>query len=167
MLGDPAWRMITILRDPLETAISYYFFERQHRPKVDRRYRPLTLDAYLETAPSHLFEHLTSIGPDWRAALDRYWFVGVSDQFDACIEWLARAFDKPVPDETVWLNRTARGEMPSEEAVRRFVRRNDVDFEIFRAATARCKAILATDPRDYRWATWAIAAVNVVRAGRQ
>jgi glycosyltransferase involved in cell wall biosynthesis len=150
ILRDPGWRMITILRDPLETAISYYFFERHHRPKVDRRFRPMTLNAYLESAPCHLLDHLRSIDADWRTALDRYWFVGVSDRFDACMEWLAKALDKPMPDEAIWLNQTARDETPSHEAVRLFVERSAVEFEIFRVATDRCNAILATDPADYR-----------------
>jgi hypothetical protein len=147
-LADSGWKMMTFLRDPLETAISYYFFEQKHRPEADPGFSAGDLDAYLHACPGHLAEHLESISDDWRKALDRYWFVGTAERLDECLWWLARAFDKPVPEDIVRLNRTPRTQCASAEAVDAFVSRHAQEFEIYRAAAARCAAMLDMDPRS-------------------
>lgn len=150
ILGDPGWRLITFLRDPLETALSYYFFERTHRPEADPSFRPLDLDTYLAETPGHLAEHLASIADDWRIALDRYWFVGTLDRLDEGLRWLAAALGKPLPETIARLNHAPRTEPPSDAAIDAFVQRHAEEFVIYHAAAARAAAILATDPWSAR-----------------
>lgn len=147
LLADPAWRLITFLRDPLETALSYYFFERAHRPRADPGFSALDLDEYLAACPLHLSQHLAAIDDDWRVALDRYWFVGAAERLDEGLRWLGAALGKPMP-AIPRLNPSARPEQPSPEAVADFARRQEGEFVIWRAAAARCAAILASDPSD-------------------
>lgn len=150
MLRDPDWRLITFLRDPLDTAISYHFFERRHRPRWDPAFLAPDLDAYLEAAPRHLGEHLASVDDDWRTALERYWFVGTVDRLEECLNWLASALGRPAPSWLPWLNISPDRHRASPDAVRTFVRRNAEEFEIWRAAAARCDRLLASDPSRWR-----------------
>ena len=150
VLGDPGWRLITFLRDPLEAAISYHAFERRHRPRWDPSFVSPDLDAYLEAGPRHLGEHLGSVDDDWRAALERYWFVGTVDRLGECLRWLALALDKPDPGPLPRLNSSDGCGRPSACAVRAFTRCRPEEFEIWRAAAARCDRLLASNPRRWR-----------------
>lgn len=147
LLGAPDWRLITFLRDPLETALSYHAFEARHRPKAEPDFRPLDLDTYLATCPPPLAEHLASVSDDWRRALDAYWFIGTLDRFEDGLRWLALHFGRVLPATIPRLNPGPRPPRPSQAAIDTFLSNNAEDFVIYRAAAARSAAILETNPR--------------------
>ncbi|WP_366194071.1 glycosyltransferase [Meridianimarinicoccus marinus] len=150
LLSDPNVRIITFVRDPLETALSSYFFECRHRAEHDPGFTPLPIDEHLSRAPLHpLAYHLLSIDADWRRALERYWFIGTLEHMGPCLKWLAAAFGKPAPRDLPWLNRTPRTLQPSPEAVRRFREQAALDYDIYGAARERMEAALAMDPREF------------------
>ncbi|WP_424990515.1 glycosyltransferase [Fluviibacterium sp. S390] len=147
LLSDPNFRILTFVRNPLDAALSSYFFECRHRADHDPGFEPMPIDDHLSRAPLHpLMYHLSSIDTDWRRALDRYWFVGTLENMGPCLSWLAQAFGRPAPKDLPWLNRTPRDLQPSPEAVRRFRRQAALDYEIFAAARQRMEAMLASDP---------------------
>jgi len=129
-------RIITFLRDPLEIVISTYFYgRRRNATHLDK-----TLDERVDEVTNFVQRVLGCEAQAWRAHLERYWFVGVTERLQESFDVLADRLDKPrieVPTE----NATSRdGLRPSAEAMARFRARCVVDHEIHAYAQRRLDA---------------------------
>jgi hypothetical protein len=136
------WRRISFVRDPLDLALSYYFFERAVRPGSDPGFRPKSLRRYLREYRGMYLTHF-ECGPDnWREALERYWFIGTLERLPECMDWLARALGKPPLEKIRHDHAMPRDETPDEEDVAVFVRNMAVEFEMYRWISERLEQVL-------------------------
>jgi hypothetical protein len=131
------WRRITFVRDPLETALSTYFFEKAKRGAYDDTYEPRPIGEFLRTYGGLYKAHFSCTEDNWREALQRYWFIGTLERLDECIAWLARALGKPIPEDIDMLNVTERLETPDPADVAAFVERNRLEFDMYREISAQ------------------------------
>ncbi len=140
-----AEQFITILRDPLEVAISNYFFwKRKARQRQIERgairagseddYRGID-DFFRKRPRSHMLNFLP--GPlsreNYREILDRHFvWIGLVDHLDDGAAVLAERLGFP-PRAIGRVNASPRDEDLSPERRQEFMRRNELEFEIFRA----------------------------------
>ena len=124
------WRMFSIVREPLEVALSKYFFE-HHRRADDPTFRPISLSASLRRKnKSDYCHHFNCNEKNWREVLDRYWFIGTVERLEESLGYIARALDQPMVDIS-WENTTPRPMEPDVEDVRAYLRLNELDYEIY------------------------------------
>ena len=148
-LDTSRWRRITFVRDPLETALSYYFFERDFRPKYDTDFQALSLSDYLRTYPSMYLEHFECTEANWREAIDGYWFIGTLERLEDCMDYLADVLEQPpLPRPFPRLNETLRDLVPSAEDIEIFTETAAIEFEMYREICARLAERLGEQPLD-------------------
>ncbi len=131
------WRKITFVRDPLDLALSIYFFDRARRGQFDDDFVPKPLGEYLRSSGGLYLKHFECNADTWREALDSYWFIGTLERMEDCVSCLAVDLGKPVPDNLPTLNVTERSEMPDPDDIEVFVRNNLVEFEMYREISTR------------------------------
>lgn len=143
-----AWRRICFLRDPFETALSIWFFERANRGKHDPDYVVQPLGEFLRSYEGHYLGHFECTPETWRETLERYWFIGTLERLGECMAFLAEALDQPPPETILQHNRTARDpDLVLDPAdVADFTRRMAVEFEIYRHVSARLDRQLKEGP---------------------
>jgi hypothetical protein len=126
--GD--WRMFSIVREPLDMALSNYFFE-HHRRADDPAFRPISLSASLRrTNKSAYCLHFNCNEKNWREVLNHYWFIGTMERLEESLGYIARELDRPMVD-IPWENTTPRPMEPDVEDVRAYLRLNELDYEIY------------------------------------
>ena len=124
------WRMFSIVREPLELALSKYFFE-HHQRADDPTFRPISLSASLRRKNrSDYCQHFNCNEKNWREVLDRYWFIGTIERLEESLGYIARTLDQPMVD-IPWENTTPRPVEPDIEDVRAYLRLNELDYEIY------------------------------------
>lgn len=126
---DPRYRLITFLRDPLETALSTYFYVK----KLGRPGFSDDLDHYLTHYRTGYTTVLNCADGNYDRALAHYWFVGITERFSDSIRLLGRMMDKDYFTAPV-LNVTPRGTQPSAEAIGVFRSNNAEDYALYNAA---------------------------------
>jgi hypothetical protein len=144
ILEDPRFRLFTLVRDPLEIALSTHAFELAMR-QPDETWSPLPLGEYLRTASGAFLLHFDCTADDWRQVLDRYWFIGTLDRLEECLAFLAREMGKPL-GEVPRLNETPRAEQPDPADVETFRRNNRLDYEIYEEIRTRLDRRLRAGP---------------------
>ncbi len=146
---DPTrWRRIAFIREPLDLALSIYFFEKKRRTKFDPSFELKPLGQFLREYEGLYLRHFECDEDTWRAALGGYWFVGTLERLDECLAWLASSLDKPLPDEVPVLNVTTRSETADPEDIKVFLKNNRVEFDIYREVSARLAAKLGEPALD-------------------
>lgn len=146
---DPLrWRKITFLRDPLELALSNYFYERARRPAYDASYEAKPLGQYLRDYPGIYLHHFECSLDSWQAVLGSYWFIGTLERLDDCLAYLARTLGKPAPAKVPRENLTERPEAPDPADVAVFMHNVAHEFEIYRWVSARLGQTLGEQPLD-------------------
>jgi hypothetical protein len=134
-------RIITVLREPIERAISAYFFRqrqgKQTEPQVGR---------HLQKVKNPMAHQLGLKDQDPRAFLESYFFVGVTEYMQTSIDLLSRLVGEPTVEVPV--NNVTKRE-PYElgpEIVEFFRRNNATDYALHESAVAllgeRCQAEL-------------------------
>jgi hypothetical protein len=126
-------RVMTIVREPRERAISaYYYQEGQGRSSGK------TLEAWLER-PRNVMARCLGIRSDAEveARLGDYFWIGVTEQYQESLDLLARLLGKePVKQEH--LNRTEREAYAlGEDLVAAYRERNALDYRIYEYAVKR------------------------------
>lgn len=148
-LDATRWRRITFIRDPLETALSKFFYERDQRGQYDEDFKPISLSEFLKTYPGLYLEHFECTKDNWREAIDRYWFIGTLERLDDCMDCLADALDKPRIERPLpRANATPRDLVPTDEDIRAFTVSAAIDFEIYREICKRLAVRLGEQPLD-------------------
>lgn len=135
MLDREDVRIITFLRDPMEVVMSrYYYGRRRHGNHLDK-----TIDEHLTDAEASNFVEKLLGCPrgGWRAHLERYWFVGVTERLQESFDVLAGLLGKPRVEVGV-VNATDRGhERPSAGAVEAYRRESPHDLALYAYALER------------------------------
>ncbi|RME58850.1 hypothetical protein D6779_05645 [Candidatus Parcubacteria bacterium] len=138
VVGNPDFRLITFLRDPLSVKLSLYRYEREHGRTS------MTLE-------EHLFKnYLANIFPvtneNYEEVLDQYFFVGVTESLPECMHYLAGVLNKKCPNIPV-LNRTNTDSRQfaslTSEIVKRFRSENSLDYAIYDYACRRMRETLS------------------------
>ncbi|MEM6823644.1 MAG: glycosyltransferase [Pseudomonadota bacterium] len=137
-----AWRKICFVREPLDLALSIYFFDKARRGKFDKDFRPKPLGQFLRDSRGFYLQHFECDADTWREALDKYWFIGTLERFEECVLYLADVLGKPPPEEMPVLNVTERAETPLAEDIRIFTKNNRVEFDMYREINARLSKTL-------------------------
>ena len=142
LVGHNSWRQLTFVRDPLDMALSSFHFDQLVRPEFDDAHVTLEIGSYLRSWSGGLTDWLECDETNWRAALDRYWFIGTLERFDDCVAHLAKALNKPQPKVAPFENATHRGTAPDPADVAIFKANNVLDYEIYAEVTRRLEAML-------------------------
>ncbi len=147
--ADPArWRRISFLRDPLELALSYYFFERVTRGQHDPTFCAKPLGQFLRDYPGLYLAHFECTRDNWQETLESYWFLGTLERLPDCMGWLAKTLGKPPPEVIRHDHATPRTEAPEPEDVAVFARNMALEFEIYRWVSHRLCLFLGEPPLD-------------------
>jgi hypothetical protein len=147
--ADPArWRRIAFVRDPLDLALSVYFYERTHRAAHDPAFRSPGLGAFLRAWPGLYLAHFECTRETWREVLEGYWFIGTFERLPACVAWLSAAMGKPPPEAIPHRNSTPRDETPDPEDLAVFCANMALEFEIYRWVSRRLRLTLGEQPLD-------------------
>ncbi len=134
-------RILTVLREPMERAISAYFYrQRQGKPTV------ATVQEHLGSVRDPMAHHLGWKDGAARTFLETYFFVGVTEYLQMSIDLLSHLIGEPTVQVPV-NNVTKR--KPYEltaDAVELFRRNNPRDYALYDASVAlladRCEAEL-------------------------
>lgn len=126
------YRLITFLREPLETALSTYFYVK----KLGRPGFSDDLDKFLAHYRTDYVGVLNCEDANYDEAIARYWFVGITERFPESIRLLSEMINQRNVAAPM-LNVTPRKIEPSDAAVRRFRKNNNEDYALYAAACRR------------------------------
>ena len=143
LLGDDSCRIISFVREPLDLAISGYFFAKKLGilSPSDK-----TLEEHLLTHDNFLAGTFGVTSENYRDILDRYWFIGLFEELQASFDCLAELLGKPSV-KLPQVNRSRRtGPRVSSEIRAEFRRLNAIDYNLYDYATARYKHGCEPDP---------------------
>ncbi len=117
--------IVTLLRDPMERAISAYFY----RQRQGKQTLP-TVEDQLRKVRNPIASHLGyTVGP-YRDFLETFLFVGASEHLQASVDVLARLLDRPAV-HVPRINITPRKPYEISDETRRIFReRNHVDYAL-------------------------------------
>jgi hypothetical protein len=135
-LEDSSVRIISFVREPLDLAISGYFFAKKIGILSPRN---TALEEHLLTHDNFLAGTFRASSESYRQVLDRYWFIGVFEELQCSFDCLANLLGKPrvvLPQ----VNRSARvGPKVSPDIRDEFRRLNPIDYDVYDYAMARYK----------------------------
>lgn len=124
---DPRYRVITFVRDPLEIALSLYFFEQRHQSSG----KSCTLEErVLQRAPNFMARMMQCDESNWQSIVDSYWFVGVTEELQRSCDILAWRLGRPRADVGV-KNATPRDRELDPAVFGEFFQRNSLDYKIY------------------------------------
>lgn len=121
-------RVFTMLRDPLKLNISLYYFERKNGRQLDK-----TLQQVLQLRTNYIAGVTGFTWGNYRALLDKYFFVGILEQGQRSLDLLADRLGKPrlaFPD----VNKSTRDEQAEtlpEKFLLDYKQVNALDYAIY------------------------------------
>lgn len=151
-----ARQFITILRNPLELALSHYFylkefgnfmFRKGTDSDITNRYK--NVDDYLENHHSYILQHFPfdlSID-NYEEILDKYFvYIGILEDFQVSTNMLAKKLGFPEV-KVSWRNAARRDEDVSEMVINDFIGRHRLEFAIYEFAIKRYR----DSEKDQQW----------------
>jgi len=132
ILSNERFRLITFVRNPLEIGLSLYFYERAVRD----RYAYHSLSERLHSLENYLASIFPCTEADFKAVIDRYFFVGLTERLQESFDILARMIGKKRIIVPV-VNAVPRDEEVTEDDVRRFNEKNELDFKVYAYCSER------------------------------
>lgn len=124
-------RIVTLLRDPMERAISAYFYRQRQGKEVVP-----TVEDHLKNMKNPMAHHLGWFGFEGTMDdfLKTFFFVAVAERYDASVRVLAKLMDRE-PVKVPTINATPRKPYEvSDEAREGFRKQNGIDYEMIEAA---------------------------------
>ena len=130
VLTDDQYRIITFLRDPLEVKLSLHYFEiRKQRLTSGGQ-----LERHLMSRPNYIASVIPCTESNYRQVLDRYFFIGLVENFQLHFDSLADCLGKPRV-KLRQLNKSLRDDMRlSNDFIAEFKDANALDFKIYEHA---------------------------------
>ncbi|HED13618.1 MAG TPA: hypothetical protein ENI62_08195 [Gammaproteobacteria bacterium] len=130
------FRVITFVRDPLQVKLSLFRYEKENNVlKTD------VIEDHLLSRPNYIADRFPATLDNYREIIDRYFFVGILEKGQACLDNLARVLDKP---EVVmpWKNDTRKDNSTnmgniSSAFLERFREDNALDYLIYDYCTEK------------------------------
>ncbi|MGC1480700.1 MAG: hypothetical protein WA771_09360 [Chthoniobacterales bacterium] len=121
-------RIVTLLRDPMERAISAYFYRQRQGKKVVP-----TVEDHLANMKNPMAHHLGFFGFEgtMRKFLETFFFVAVAENYDGSVRVLAKLMERE-PVEVPRINATPRKPYEVSDAAREaFRKQNELDYAMF------------------------------------
>ncbi len=126
------YMIFTFIRDPLQLMISLYYFERKRGGNIN-----VTLEEHLlNREPNYIANRIPCNESNYLEALDRYFFIGVTEKLQYSLDLLANRLNKKAL-KVPRVNRTKRDEQEhklSKGTIERFKERNQLDYKIYNYA---------------------------------
>jgi hypothetical protein len=153
-------QFFTLLRDPIERAISHYFWLRERSEKFRKTFEQAVSDGSIHdnlqtrvlAASMPPFRQTTEGDLEQAiASLDRFAVVGITEQFDESLVLMTRTFGWRrmfVSNANVTRGRKPREEIAPEE-LEVAEHYNALDLELYRRARERFEEVLATQGEEF------------------
>ncbi|MEO1145866.1 MAG: hypothetical protein AAFY26_09735 [Cyanobacteria bacterium J06638_22] len=128
--GD-RYHVFTFIRHPLDLQLSLFRYAERHNPKPNR-----TLEKHLVRRPNYIASLLDATPDNYKAVLDRYFFIGVLEHGQESVDRLAQMLGKPT-QTLPWSNQTRSPDTPKKRGLTReqivqFRQANALDYRIYR-----------------------------------
>lgn len=123
----PNFRLITFIRDPLETQISLYYYK---NPRIKKNVR-LVDSIFFEK--NYISKRIPCNEDNYREILDKYFFIGITERFEESVELLMRLLNKKnvrIPKKNVSKKDNQVLEL-SNETIKKFTKENDLDYLVY------------------------------------
>jgi len=140
VFDDPdKYKIFTIFRDPLDLAISLYYFQ----IKTNIKNRGESLEEFLKRINNYTARRLPCDMNNFKHILQRYFYIGINEHMQESLDKLARILKKPkikIPN----LNRTQKDQQVlniSPDTIRIFRQNNVVDYHIYEFALKKFKEL--------------------------
>lgn len=138
------YRVFTFVRDPLQVQLSLFHYE-----KMNNHSHTMSLEEHLSIRPNYLANRFQVNFDNYKSVIDRYCFVGILEESEACIAILASIMGKrvkPLP----WINKSrkdisinARDEDLSQELMTWFRNENTLDYLVYDYCVEKFNIMLA------------------------
>jgi hypothetical protein len=129
-------QFITILREPLELALSNYFFVKKHTHK--RLHQPsflqMSVEEYLLNVPINMLNHFPCCvnHDNYKQILEeKFVYVGITEDLRKSLKNISRLLRKRMPLFIGRTNQTARPRMITEKYKRMFRERNQLEYAVY------------------------------------
>jgi len=103
VMNSNNYRLITFLRDPLQTKLSLYRFEKSKRGDS------VALTEHLFSRPNYMSNRFPLTKTNYKQILDSYFFVGVIEKAQECVDFLSMELDKKTVKMPI-VNATAKSD---------------------------------------------------------
>ncbi|MEM7102358.1 MAG: sulfotransferase family 2 domain-containing protein [Bacteroidota bacterium] len=130
IFDDQRYQLFTIVRDPLDRAISRYFHGRKLGYKEFLDWR---IEDYLAIINNWMASVLQCTEDNYEEILGRYFFVGILEELQASLNILAHFMDRK-PMQIPHVNKTKRDDKLStisKATLDDFKQRNQLDYKIY------------------------------------
>lgn len=141
VFGNPRYRVITFVRDPLEIATSLHYFESRHQGRNSAGESCTLEERVLQRRPNFMARMMQCDESNWKTVVDSYWFVGLTEDLQRSCDVLAWRLGKP----RVMVGRknvTPRDGELDPEVFGEFFQRNTLDYKIYHYCRLRHAAEL-------------------------
>lgn len=134
-LQEDRYRLITFLRDPLQVQLSLHYYELRNQ-RIDSQ---MSLEKHLLERSNYLASVIPCDPSNYQEILNRYFFIGLVEEFQESFDRLADLLDKPRIKLDV-LNQSPRKEKKlSKEFLSEFKELNQLDYQIYSYAKTLCR----------------------------
>ena len=133
MLTPGRFRLITLVRDPLQVRLSLYYYGKKRKAGLYNRLNKL--EDHVFSGSNYLAGRFPATLENYKEVIDRYFFVGILEQAQASLDILAHMIGKP-PRKFPWENATRQSNGPasdelSDELVAKFREQNSLDYLVY------------------------------------
>ena len=127
VINSPDYKIFTFIREPLAVKLSLYRYEKLNNVG-DRSF-----EEHLLTRDNYLADRFPATEENYQEVLDRYFFIGILEEYQLSLDILADLIGKPkIP--MPWQNKTKgenQEESLSEDLLTKFRERNNLDYLIY------------------------------------
>lgn len=130
VFSSDRFRVITFIRDPLQVKLSLYRYEKENNvSKHD------DIEEHLLSRTNYIAHRLPATIDDYKEIIDRYLYVGILEEGQACLNDLAKLLNKPrvmLPwNNSTGKNRDTEIENISDACLKKFREKNKLDYLIY------------------------------------
>lgn len=139
--NDGRFRLFTFLRDPLDVAVSNYFYQLKNDQS-----KSVDVHDYLFSNTNYLARILNVNAENFRERLDRYDFIGIVENYEESL----RALSVFLECDGLTLNRVNSAERTesldiiSQEEINKFKEQNSLDYLIYEYAVHKFEVLCDT-----------------------
>lgn len=141
-LNSDKYKMFTFVRDPLDIQMSLWRYEKKKNTN-----RAKSIEEHLLLRPNYLANRFPATKDNYKSVIDRYFFVGILEDYQSGIDLLAHLLGKKV-QKVPWVNQTKNTEVVElpKSVVARFKQENALDYLIYNYCFDAFKRTLDKNP---------------------
>ena len=132
-----ARQFVTILRDPLQMALSHYFYVRKSALswKDKTRLPQQEVSAHIATTKLNMLNHfpVEVTADNYQDVVQAYFiYIGITERLPESLSNIAQLLNKPAPLEVPTINATERSDVSlSQDVVDAFKRNNSLEYTVY------------------------------------